>query len=227
MRKWRFTRPVRSGRSMVLLALGITVLVHAGFLLYGYRTAPASGSSGGNGIQMLNISSMPEKQRKDLMNWIALHDPAGTAKSTSRSGYSCLYQPQKWFSTDIHPFRTRETGFDFKVSDFYPVPVVKRKAPAAPGFPEKFTAPEKARVTALDKNGRVLKGFLKSVPAYSGYAAPAVIRVVRFGKVCNVSIVSSSGKRELDLAACAAASGLEVADQEIITVIWPQGENRK
>lgn len=227
MRKWRFTRPAASPAATVLTALAAALAAHAILLLPAYRTPGDKTTSSTSGIKILNVSSLSSEQRKNFQNWLALHDPAQTARSDSRSGYNAVLERKTRVNVHIEPYKMPGIRSQVKLTGFSPIPAQSTLTKSIPEPVEK-TVPERPERTALvfDGSGRKITHSIGRIPERLGSSAPTVIAVTDFGKVSGITVSRSSGSRELDLMALDAVFKMDLKQQTALTFVWP-GKGKK
>ena len=223
MRKWRFTQPVLSSRTAVFLAVAGTLAAHALFLLPAYRTVQRENSSSTSGVQILNMSNLSGKQQQDLQNWIALHDPARSFKSSSRSGYTALLVQDRKITIPVTPYQEKHSDTIPAVKGFTALPVAGSPARLAP---EEDVRPLETQIvrkaTVMDHKGKVVMEIVSGLPAGAGSNMPTVIQIRKTGKVSIVEILSGSGNPVLDHIATARAARWRSGEDTVLTFIWPQ-----
>ena len=223
MRKWRFTRKAVSPTETMLLALIAAIVIHAVFLLPGYRIQRVKTDSASGGAQMLNLVSLEPRQQRQFQNWLFVHDPARVARSYSASGYSAVLEGNRSYQVKISPYKADRQQKPVAVTGFSPLTVPDF---AGRGVPE--SSVEKQNVSAfrrevkvLDHAGKEIKGLIGKIPESSGSSQPTVVELIPVGKVVRTALALSCGDQKLDFLAQAAVSRLEVKEKTVVTVIWP------
>ena len=222
IRKWRFTRPAASPFAVSAAALAIAVAVHALFLLPGYRTEEKDAEAKSPGIQMLNLSSFTPGQRKDFQHWLAIHDPAQAARSSSRSGYTAILKNNKKINVHVEPYRMAEIRTQINLTAFSPVPagiVSVKDLPA--DFEQKSSVRSARKVLILDESGKKIPSDFDVIPERLGSSRPTVITVTDPGKTAQILVNNSCGVRELDLAAINKVVKMNLKNRTTLTFIWP------
>ena len=229
MRKWRFTQPRTSAATTVLLALLCAVSAHCALLLFRYQTPAARQKQDVSGIEMLNLTALPQNERRQLTQWITLHDPCRIARSASSSGYAAHLPEASPAAVRIHAYRNDLIRSVSSVPPFSPVPVAAAKFTSLPEpAPSAGPEPEVARkVRVMDQNGTPVTdpGFAFS-PDH-GAAQPSIIDVASYGKVSSVTLRQSCGDPRLDKLALTAASAMKAPRCTALIVIWPPAGVKK
>ena len=223
MRKLRFIRPAASPLTTTALAFVIAAAAHILFLLPDYRTPGDDTDSRSSSISMLNVSALPETQKKKFQDWLSVHDPARAARSDSPSGYSAVLPQQNRVEVEVKSYRPAEIGRSVSVTAFSPVPAGKMPEKSLPAFPEiseQKTLPRRAEI--FDDTGKKLSDFLGEIPANWGSSQPTIIRVARIGNVAGVAVTRSCGRPEMDRAAQAAVIRMNLNTDCTVTVVWPE-----
>ena len=202
---------------------------HAAFLLFRYQTPAARQKQDASGIEMLNLAALPQNEQRDFTRWIALHDPARIARSTSRSGYSFYLPEPPPAEVEIHAYRNDLVHSVASVPPFSPVPVAAAKfiplpEPAAPSAPASAIV---RKVRVIDQNGSPVTDPAFAFPPDSGAAKPSIIDIVSYGRVSGITLRQSCGDSQLDKLALNAAAGMKTSGRTALIVIWPPAEVKK
>ena len=226
MRKWRFTRPAASPAATAAAALLTAVAVHALFLLPQYRTPTSRTTLSSSGIQMLTTGSFSAEKQKDFQKWLAIHDPARAARSSSGSGYSSVQTGNKQISVRIEPYRVAEIRNQVHLTAFSPVPAGRNVVKSMPdNVIQKPAAAPLRKALVFDGDGNRIE-MPQIIPAHLGSSRPTVISVTGFGKVSGIVVSRSCGSRELDLMALASAAKMDLKERAALTFIWPGKEKK-
>ena len=223
MRNLRFSKRNLPGTSAAVLAFLCALAAHSVLLIPQYRTSAAQRKIGISGIEMLNIAALPGAERRELSRWIALHDPARTARSSSASGYSVSMPEPPPRSVAIHAFPSSIVRSAARISPFAPVPTDRGKFRFIPEPPENpVPFPEiSRRVRILDQNGSSRFESKFSVPPGAAAEKPSVVSITRLGKVRCVTLRQSCGKPELDRVAGLFASKISPEETSTLFFFWP------
>ena len=229
MRKWRFTKPRASAATTALLALLCAVAAHAAFLLFRYQTPAARQRQDASGIEMLNLAALPQKEQRDFTRWIALHDPARIARSSSRSGYSFYLPEPPPAGVEIHAYRNDLIHSVSSVSPFSPVPVAAAKFTSLPelaALPGPASASAR-KVRVIDQNGSPVTDPAFAFSPDPGAEKPSIIDIASYGRISGVTLRQSCGNSQLDKLALNAAAGMKTPGRTALIVIWPPAEVKK
>ena len=208
MRKLRLRKQTLPGTSVAVLALLCALAAHSVLLVGRYKTASAQRKLSGSGIEMLNLAALPEAERRNLVRWIAVHDPARSVRSDSPSGYAAHLPGPPPRSVTVRDFPDNTARPRTAVTPFAPVPTRPARIRFVPDPPESpVPFPEiSRRVRVLDQDGSRKFETLFSFPANAAAAKPSVVSLARIGNAARISLLRSCGKPELDRLAAAAAS---------------------
>jgi len=224
MRNLRFTKQTLSGTSIALLAFFCALAAHSLLLIPRYKTTAAQRKLRGSGIEMLNFSALPEAERRNFTRWIAVHDPAKSARSSSPSGYAAHLPQPSPRSVTVRPFPDNAVRPQAEIAPFAPVPTAAagiRTIPDPPEIAASFPALSR-RVRVLDQNGSRKFEPLFNFPPTAAAADRSVISISRIGSSARITLRHSCGKPDLDRLAAAAAAKIPPENMPAtLLFFWP------
>ena len=224
VRKWHFTRPQQSSITLTLYALVIAIAAHALLATAGYRAPNADQEKNGSKLNTLDMGNLSPEQQRQILNWLAIHDPTKAVLSNSPSSFNAMLPKCEWKKLQTAALQTEKTPEQPELTAHKMIPVPPRNTDKLQLFPvvkEDAVIQASTDAVILGSDNRVLDLTIHQ-PANLSSKNPTVLYIRGIGAVRAVTIGMSCGEKDLDQLAQQTLIRNPNISEKTVTVIWQQ-----